>query len=102
MPETFLESTEQFSRWVRDMSARHRLSRRKLLKLAGLSHGTMSRATKDMSMSTVAHVAHVFGYRLALVPRLPATSKTQKSLALSGEAHGTGDGVSLTSQHQHK
>jgi hypothetical protein len=93
-----LTSTEQFSQWVDDQRVKHGMSRRKLLKLAGLSHATMTKVSwnGDMRMSTVAHIAHVFGYKIALIrdtERDEAYAMAQKSPALSGEAHDTVEGV---------
>jgi hypothetical protein len=89
-----LISPDQFSRWVDDQRVTNDLSRRKLLKLAGLSHATMTKVSEsgDIRMSTVAHIAHVFGYKIALIrdtERDEAYAMAQKSPALSGEAHDT-------------
>jgi len=64
-----LKSTSQFSQWAEDKREELGMSQRKLQKLAGLSHATMTKVAdnSDLRMSTVAHIAHVFGYRLALV-----------------------------------
>lgn len=89
-----LISTDQFAQWVDDQRVINDLSRRKLLKLAGLSHATMTKVSEsgDIRMSTVAHIAHVFGYKIALIrdtERDEAYAMAQKSPALSGEAHNT-------------
>jgi hypothetical protein len=90
-----LISTDQFAQWVDDQRVTHDMSRRKLLKLAGLSHATMTKVSEsgDVRMSTVANIAHVFGYKIALIrdtERDEAYATAQKSPALSGEALVTG------------
>ena len=84
----FLKSTSQFSKWVLAERDKHKLSQRRLLKLAGLSHATMTRVgiNTDLRLSTVAHIAHVFGYRLALVPVPPDDTK-QKSPVMDDGAN---------------
>jgi transcriptional regulator with XRE-family HTH domain len=81
----FLKSTSQFSKWVLAERDKHKLSQRRLLKLAGLSHATMTKVgiNTDLRLSTVAHIAHVFGYRLALVP-VPLDDTEQKKPPESG------------------
>lgn len=88
-----LKSTGQFSKWVLDNRDKLGMSQRKLLKLAGLSHATMTKVAdnSDLRMSTVAHIAHVFGYRLALV-RDEIRDTKQKGPTLSGEAYDTDEG----------
>jgi transcriptional regulator with XRE-family HTH domain len=81
----FLKSTAQFYKWVLAERDKHKLSQRRLLKLAGLSHATMTKVgiNSDLRLSTVAHIAHVFGYRLALVP-VPLDDTKQKKPADHG------------------
>ena len=90
-----LVSTIQFHKWVLAQRDKHKLSQRHLLRLAGLSHATLTKVgiNTDMTMSTVAHIAHVFGYRIALVPRIDTDFDfetpiylTQKSPAENGGA----------------
>ena len=82
----FLKSTSQFSKWVLAERDKHKLSQRRLLKLAGLSHATMTKVgiNTDLRLSTVAHIAHVFGYRLALVPVPPDDTDTKKPASDGG------------------
>jgi hypothetical protein len=91
----FLKSTAQFSRWVLAERDTHKLSQRRLLKLAGLSHATMTKvgSNTDLRLSTVAHIAHVFGYRLALVP-VPLDDTDNKKPAGQGGFNVTGEAVS--------
>ena len=64
-----LKTTYQFSKWATEHRDRYKISQRKLLKLAGLSHATLTavREGADMRLSTAAQIARVFGYQLALV-----------------------------------
>ena len=90
----FLKSTSQFSKWVLAERDKHKLSQRRLLKLAGLSHATMTRVgiNTDLRLSTVAHIAHVFGYRLALVPvPLDDTSKEKPAITGGPDSDETGN-----------
>ena len=64
-----LKTTAQFSRWAADNRDKYKISQRKLLKLAGLSHATLTNVSEnsDMRLSTAAQIARVFGYQLALI-----------------------------------
>jgi hypothetical protein len=88
----FLKSTAQINKWVLAERDKHKLSQRRLLKLAGLSHATMTKVgiNSDLILSTVAHIAHVFGYRLALVPVPLDDTKQKKPLESEGLDDMTG------------
>jgi transcriptional regulator with XRE-family HTH domain len=88
MPKTILlKTTAQFSRWATDNRDRYKISQRKLLKLAGLSHATLTNVSEntDMRLSTAAQIARVFGYQLALI-EIPLDDTQQKSPATDGGA----------------
>jgi hypothetical protein len=85
-----LKTTAQFSRWAVENRDKHKISQRKLLRLASLSHATLTKVGEntDMRLSTAAQIARVFGYQLALV-EIPIPDTQQKAPATDGE----GDGV---------
>lgn len=90
MPEKIihLKTTAQFSRWAAENRDTYKISQRKLLKLAGLSHATLTKVSEnsDMRLSTAAQIARVFGYQLALI-EIPLEDDTQqKSPATDGGA----------------
>ena len=93
-----LKTTAQFSRWAADNRDRYKISQRKLLKLAGLSHATLTNVSEnsDMRLSTAAQIARVFGYQLALVEIPLEDRDTQKENPADdgGADHVTGDSVS--------
>lgn len=66
-----LESVESFSEWVRGNMDSLGLSQREMLRRARLSHGMMTemRNSPDMKVSTVAKIADVFGFDVALIRR---------------------------------
>ena len=77
-----LVSTGQFHRWVTVNRLKHGMSQRKVLKLAGLSHQALNNIAKgdSVTLTTAAHLAHVFGYRLALVP-VPLDDTQKKAVS---------------------
>jgi DNA-binding XRE family transcriptional regulator len=85
-----LKTTAQFSRWAAMNRDRYKISQRKLLKLAGLSHATLTNVSDrtDMKLSTAAQVARVFGYQLALI-EIPLDDTQEKSPADEGGADDT-------------
>jgi transcriptional regulator with XRE-family HTH domain len=66
-----LISIAQFSNWVDSNMDSLGVSQREILRRANLSHGmiTEMRSSIDMKVSTVAKIADVFGYDIALVKR---------------------------------
>lgn len=66
-----LESVEKFMTWTRDNMDSLGVSQREMLRRANLSHGTVTemKNNPDMKVSTVAKIADVFGYDIALVKR---------------------------------
>lgn len=93
-----LKTTAQFSRWTVKNRDTHKISQRKLLKLAGLSHATLTRVTdnSDMRLSTAAQIARVFGYQLALVeiPLEDRDTKKENPADEGGADHVMGVGAS--------
>jgi DNA-binding XRE family transcriptional regulator len=93
-----LKTTAQFSRWTVKNRDTHKISQRKLLKLAGLSHATLTNVGEhtDMRLSTAAQIARVFGYQLALVeiPLEDRDMQKENPADDGGVDHVTGDSVS--------
>ena len=99
MPEKIipLKTTLQFCKWATEHRDRYKISQRKLLRMAGLSHATLTavREGADMRLSTAAQIARVFGYRLALVEIPLSEVETKKNPADEGGVSDTsGDAVS--------
>jgi transcriptional regulator with XRE-family HTH domain len=82
-----LKTTTQFLKWATEHRDRYKISQRKLLKMAGLSHATLTYVKEgaDMRLSTAAQIARVFGYELALI-EIPLADTQQKSPADEGGA----------------
>lgn len=89
-----LTTTAQFSRWVAARRKDYDISQRKLLKLAGLSHSTLQRVSEksDIGLSTVALLAYVFGYRIALVPFDPDMSTVDDDINENAPHNGGASG----------
>jgi hypothetical protein len=66
-----LESMEKFLSWTLENMEERGLSQREMLRQASLSHGTVTemRTSPDMKISTVAKIADVFGFDVALIKR---------------------------------
>jgi len=96
-----LKTTAQFSRWAADNRDKYKISQRKLLKMAGLSHATLTRVSEnsDMRLSTAAQIAMVFGYRLALVEIENKKSPADKSGAESVSSDEASFGREVVSDH---
>ena len=69
--QILLVSIAQFSDWVRENMDSMGVSQREILRRSRLSHGmiTEMRRSIDMKVSTVAKIADVFGYDIALIKR---------------------------------
>lgn len=95
-----LKTTAQFSRWTVENRDRYKISQRKLLRLASLSHATLTNVGEksDMRLSTAAQIARVFGYQLALVEIPLEDRDTQKENPADegGADRVTGGDVSLS------
>lgn len=66
-----LDSVESFGNWVRENMDSLGVSQREILRRASLSHGALTefKNNPDVKVSTVAKLADVFGFDVALVKR---------------------------------